>query len=265
MRALISCLMLLLMLLSAEVRALSGSEHCQDALKVLGKENDAGYAQLAEAVSRLMDKDYTELLNELKSPMVSDGCFTLSRYTHRLFFHWGFNQSPRSQSALAEQVRRAVEDQNLKVLNEQRLGADVTRRPIDEEALWRLIETEWKKRRDAVLNKAVSVAGARQKGEALVVIIYNVHLLGDYSTSSVEALADVRVIAAELNAAISMLGGKSSAAAIKLTRKLSALSRRAFSTTARRECAASMLDLLKLELPAVIGAGQTGAQLPGKH
>lgn len=245
-------LVTLFVLLSSNAFALSGREHCLHILQVLGVERSHKSAHLAEAVTSMMDDNYTQLLNDIKSPMVTAGQFNLARYTHRLFFHWGFHQSPRSLSVLADQVRLSVEAQNLLVQQEQRTGADITRRPVQESVVWNLIEREWKKRRSAVLSKADALGGSKAEREALVTIMYNVHLLGDYSTSAVEALADLRsVVGPELCSAIKVIG-KNSPRSAQLIIRIGNCTRRSYSKNSQVRNAAKLLELLKRDLPEII-------------
>jgi len=104
---------------------------------------------------------------------------------HRLFFHWGFSIDPCRSAALNEQIKL------LKLSDKERTEfCDIFR---EEQA-----------RRNRIMINAVRncMGLPRTQSSALATLIYNVHILGDYETELVGALADTNLIHADNKNAI---------------------------------------------------------------
>lgn len=153
---------------------LGGDGHSGDIAKVLGVNLDdtqvnAKIKAITSGFARKIDgkEDASELLRKIRE--ISPD-FTWSKYTHRIFFHWGFNRNPRNASALRNQIELATEDAGAR------------------EKIWTLIESEQGKRNKEMFDiiqknlKASSGVAALTRAEvnAIASIVYDTHIIGDY-------------------------------------------------------------------------------------
>lgn len=79
-----------------------GKEHVSDMHQVFGKsERSNEVHQMFEAITRLADDKDPTLTLRLRE-IVPD--YTQGNYTHRIYFHWGFNGRPEDSLALKERL-----------------------------------------------------------------------------------------------------------------------------------------------------------------
>lgn len=153
---------------------LSGDGHNGDIAKVLGvglgdTQVRAKIEAITSGFAQKIDgkEDASELLRRIREIAPS---FTWSKYTHRLFFHWGFNRNPRNSSALRNQIELATEDVGVR------------------EKIWTLIENEQGKRNREMFNiirNNLKASGGvteltRSEVNAIASIVYDTHIIGDY-------------------------------------------------------------------------------------
>jgi hypothetical protein len=106
--------------------------------------------------------------------------FSWDQYTHRLLFHWGFNENPKNLSILRLQVEKEVPKSKRK---------EFYRCLIEEQA-----------RRNKEMIKTIKNGfrvQSKKKASALTTILYDIHILGDYSCKSckvLEPLCDINKI-----------------------------------------------------------------------
>lgn len=154
--------------------AKSGPEHCRDMLDVLGITPDMASSpvfqnanEAAKFITAKIDEDYSPLRMRIAS-VAPD--FSMGPSLHRLFFHWGFNEDPRQNAALSEQVNLATESQEVRRI------------------IWDLILEEQGVRNRAMMSKVATEFNrnsglmlSRDEQNALASIMYNTHILGDYA------------------------------------------------------------------------------------
>lgn len=115
-----------------------------------------------------IDHNYAVLYAKVKQAVLPHQ-FSWGRYTHRIFFHWGFNGDPRKSAALQECFRKATNDSSI-----IERGFQVI---ITEQAI-----------RNLRMQAAVARLGASPTHQkALAAIIYDIHIIGDYIEGSTDA------------------------------------------------------------------------------
>lgn len=143
-----------------------GSEsHRTDFCGCLGVECKPGqdiYRTLKE-FSGLID-DVNEFYRQLKNE------FKFRRKkgeSHRILFHWGFNEDPKSAEALTERVEQSVPGS----------------KQVD---FYKAVIAEQQRRNVNMISLIQRGFGirSRKKAGALTTILYNIHILGDYACST---------------------------------------------------------------------------------
>lgn len=236
-----------------------GKVHCSEMLQVLGVDRTRSHYQalqsLAETVTNTADKDWDKLLTELNSDIhaghldYGERNFSLGPSGHRLFYHWGFNAKPENQPLLREQVSQAVEKQHLMIETRLCQGEDITLAFITEDNLWQVINQAWEERRARAIEKARELVKSPQQAEALALIMFDVHILGDYDpvdNKIIEPLAKPEELAKEIAASIGKLGckdRKKSEATVRLVMN-------AAKNADRQVAASKILEILKFRLPS---------------
>jgi hypothetical protein len=192
-RSLYITVMLLSLTLSAYAKdggAVTGKGHSGDITRVLGIDlSRAGsYSKIEKLTSIFAEQidsiaDASNLLRQIQTVAPK---FSWSKYTHRLFFHWGFNQDPRNSTKLNEQILAATE------------------KPAEQEIIWRIILQEQGRRNSKMkdgVSKNLSSDGkakaslTRKEINAIAAICYDTHILGDYiegSEFAVQALVSLQ-------------------------------------------------------------------------
>lgn len=145
----------------------SGAVHKVEMLSVLGISPQDTI--LCERLRSTLDEFQTQIdLNwnsfyeQLKEAM-KPANFTWGTYTHRLFFHWGFNEDPRNSKALQECMSAATSD------------------PRIIERGYQCITKEQARRNRAMILAVGRLSAAQRKHlTAVATILYNTHIIGDY-------------------------------------------------------------------------------------
>ena len=114
--------------------------------------------------------------------------FKWGDYGHRLLFHWGFNADPKRHDPLVRQVRLRLKDRQDAQEQEREFFRYLTRE----------IQSE---RNRNLINSVIKTTGiptARGYANAIATIVYDIHLLGDYSTTNTSALPSIGDIEKDL-------------------------------------------------------------------
>ena len=122
---------------------------------------------------------------------------------HRVWFHWGFNGNCKSFRPLLNLINTNIEDGYL--------------REEDLPLFWYELEKEISKRNKRMIDLAANFMGygsgsslssqMRDQCNALVTILYDIHLLGDWSTEETSVIASKEYIYKELYEAIRKIAG----------------------------------------------------------
>lgn len=211
----------------------STDSHGRDFCECIGIDCAAN-SEITEALKVLSDNmdnvDKSGFYRELKEKFG----FNRGKYTHRILFHWGFNDDPRKSTILRERVEASVDksvqkDFYLYVLNEQIRRNKKTIRAT-------------KRGFGVTTNK---------KAKALTTILYDVHILGDYSCPTCTDLKPLcsmdRVKKDIMKKGIERLFPYSSSRHA-LVKKLDNISK----TSSDKEYAAQILIFLKEDLPPLL-------------
>lgn len=167
--------------------------------------------------------------------------FTWHKYGHRVFFHWGFNGNPRSGAVLQSLV------------TERKWSDAVT------EAFWQKVIAEQAKRNRQVIQTTArklnfqSAGVQRTYSNAFASIVTDVHILGDFSTTNIEALQSIDMVVSDLKKAMiqSLRGAEK---ATEIARQLDATK----NIKSSPERAKKITSILQANLPQMILAAQNG-------
>ena len=216
-------------------------DHNKDISAVLGvkiKNNSALNSVLTEFaiaidnVPKGFSKQITETIKKVDQEAID---FNTGKYSHRLFFHWGFNVDPRKSSALAERINLASKSY------------------AGREAAYLTIINEQGKR-NKKLKKSVERLGSLSpdQANALATIIYNTHILGDYikgKDDTIKPLLPIQNLAGDLINASRKIGCMD----IKLINKFKRSIDQANRTPGKpEEKAVAIFEVLKKEMPTII-------------
>lgn len=184
-RLVLACVMVLLV--CGCVFAKSGKEHADlwnDVFGITDITSRNKILPLWKTAQEVIDEyreDYRDL--QEKFPW-----FTWGNYGHRLLFHWGFNADPKHYSQLVRQVRSCLKGNPDAKEQEQKFFAYLTRN----------IQSRRNKKLINSLINTTSIPSARGYANAVATILYDVHLLGDYSTTNTSALPPIDSIEHDL-------------------------------------------------------------------
>ena len=168
--------LLLLVCAASMATAKTGSEHVADMCAVFGVCGDhPRLLPLFRTITSEMDSARTGRQKYTMNQRMKnvEPSFEWGAYTHRLFFHWGFNGDPKESEALKDKINSSTED------------------PERRERLWKVVMDEHKnrnRRMKKAAKDAVSYTGTdgKQKGVAkpaingIAALAYDTHILGDY-------------------------------------------------------------------------------------
>ena len=173
-------LVVMMIFVCGDACAKSGQEHIQLWDKVFGisenvsRNNILPLWRTAQEVIDDIGNDYRDLRENFS-------WFTWGNYGHRLLFHWGFNADPKYYAPLVKQIRSCLKGNPNAKYEERKFFA----------YLMRNIQS---RRNRKLINAVTSVTGiptARGYANAVATILYDVHLLGDYSTTNTSALPKI--------------------------------------------------------------------------
>lgn len=167
--------------------------------------------------------------------------FTWHKYGHRVFFHWGFNGNPRSGAVLQSLV------------TERKWSATVT------EAFWQKVIAEQSRRNRETMQTTARILNFQSAGvqrtysNAFASIVNDVHILGDFSTTNIEALQSIDMVVSDLKKAMiqSLRGAEK---ATEIARQLDATK----NIKSSPERAKKIISILQANLPQMILAAQNG-------
>ena len=157
--------------------AKSGTEHIADMCSVFGVCRDhPRLSSVFRTITSEMDDGRTGRQKYTLNQKMKDvePSFKWGLYTHRLFFHWGFNGNPKDSMALTEKINESTQDAGRR------------------ERLWKVVLTEQSRRNKRMMNvteTATSYIGAdgKRKGFAkrdvingIAALAYDTHIIGDY-------------------------------------------------------------------------------------
>lgn len=169
----------LLFLMGGEYAAAkSGAAHKADMLRVIGIPSDAPqkvkgkWNRIADEFAKEIDSDYNPLLRSVQSIAPA---FTWGRYSHRLFFHWGFNDLPGSYTEYADAASRSALVERIEIALAE---MPEQMRTTCSGMIWSVIKAEQARRNRRMM--ACIPAHDRMTRNAIASILYDTHLLGDY-------------------------------------------------------------------------------------
>jgi len=236
------CLIILL-LMNAESSAKSFAKgqangHEFDAYSVLPFERNAEITDWFNTVHKTIDYPYNAYFEGLRTPPHQK--FSWGKYGHRLFFHWGFNGKPWSPQ-IQEMVDKCGWSESTIRLFQKKL--------LEEQA----------RRNTIVMTKTSEMLQLGMSGQlreytnGFASILYDTHLLGDYSTTLKAPLQDINLILDDLKTALfrKLKGGEE---ALRINKKLENL--KAISDPKIKSLMA--LELLRKEVPMLILKAQNG-------
>ena len=131
----------------------------------------------AQEVIDEYDEDYKELRKNFD-------WFTWGSYGHRLLFHWGFNANPKKYPPLVNQIKSCLKERKDAEEQENKFFAYLTRN----------IQAKRNRKLIASVERVTGIPASR----AIATILYDVHLLGDYSTVNISALPKISDIENDL-------------------------------------------------------------------
>lgn len=215
---------------------LFGNGHSGDIAKVLGidlkdSENNKRIETLTKVFADSIDgqAEANKLNREIKEIAPK---FNWGVYSHRLFFHWGFNKNPQDSIPLSEKINEATND------------------PYKQKMIWELI-IKYQSERNRRMKSAVYKLGAmtRDENDGIATLIYDIHLLGDYiegTESTSKALLDINSIIGDLNNAFAKLNCSDYKYLSEIRNEMNATS------GSNQERATKILEILKNRVPTII-------------
>lgn len=161
--------------------------HEADAYSVLPFVWSEGISDWMEVIHKTIDFPYNTYFEGLRDAPHQN--FTWSKYGHRIFFHWGFNARPWSPQ-LQEMVDRCNWDEPTVLSFQEKIKTEQARRN-------RLVME------NTALTLGFAMSGKeRDYSNAFASIVYNTHLLGDYTTTKTAMLQDVNSIITDIQTAL---------------------------------------------------------------
>ena len=169
-----------IVLMCIHVYAMAKPEHSRlwnEAFGITDRTSRENIQRLWDTAQEVIDSyevDYRDLRRNFE-------WFTWGSYGHRLLFHWGFNADPKQYPQLVRQVRKCLKDSPDAKTEEEKFFTYLTR------------NIQARKNR-TLINAVISITGipsARGYANAVATIIYDVHILGDYSTTNTSALPSI--------------------------------------------------------------------------
>ena len=161
---------------------LSGHGHSGDITRTLGLNvSNSLQRKLAENITKTFAKyidsqDDASALNRRIKQIVPG--FSLGSYTHRLYFHWGFNGDPRRSVALKHRIKESEASSDQVAM------------------IWDIIIEVQAQRNKGMMDAIKNAIQEKNKKpcelthyeiNALASIVYDVHILGDYVKGTASA------------------------------------------------------------------------------
>lgn len=169
--------------------------HVKDWEAVLGlkEKNEEGKANLDDlwkTTQNLIDKTSDVYQSEVKSRFK---WFSFGTETHRILFHWGFNNDPKHHEPLEKHVRRRLRAHFDDATSKGHLLPDDFIR-TETQAFYEKMKELQGKRNKQLIQKVTEVTGiptSRGYANAVATIIYDVHMISDYTTTNISALPSI--------------------------------------------------------------------------
>lgn len=213
--------------------------HEADAYSVFPFERSKAISDWFEAVHKTIDYPYNAYFKGLRDAPHQN--FSWGSYGHRMFFHWGFNGRPWTPQ-IQERINLCNWDSKTIDLFQKKL--------IDEQA-----------RRNKIIMTATSEAlhlgmsgQLREYSNGFASILYDTHLLGDYTTTRIEPLLDLNAVIDDIKTALyrKLKGGDD---ALRIN-KILENSKKQYADPRIR--AAKVLQIVQKEVPSMILSAQKG-------
>lgn len=173
-------LLLFLCLQTLLIEAKEGREHLKDFFSVLGVKGENSIKQdklkkcFIKITSESIDKyqNFYAKLKQEQNGRFKD--FSLGKYGHRIFFHWGLSVNIKRHRALVRQVNKTAWNESTK------------------DAFYRVVQNEWAARVKKIYDTTRNTFGlyTRVHHQGIGGIIYDTHILGDYIKSSHSSTSD---------------------------------------------------------------------------
>jgi len=213
--------------------------HEADAYSVFPFERSKKISDWFEAVHKTIDYPYNVYFEGLRDAPHQN--FSWGKYGHRLFFHWGFNGRPWTPQ-IQERVNLCNWDSKTIDLFQKKL--------IDEQA-----------RRNKIIMTKTSEAlrlgmsgQLREYSNGFASILYDTHLLGDFTTIRIEPLLDLNTVIDDIKTALyrKLKGGDEALRINKILENTKKLYKDP------RIRAAKVLQIIQKEVPPMILSAQNG-------
>jgi hypothetical protein len=213
--------------------------HEADMYSVLPFKQNEILSNWLETIQETIDYPHNRYFDGLRKPPHQK--FSWGRYGHRLFFHWGFNGKPWSPQ-IEEMVLACHWDVPTVDLFRKKL--------IDEQA-----------RRNRLVMESTSetlhlgMSGVlREYTNGFASLVYDTHLLGDYSTTKIEPLEHLNLVIEDIKVALyrKLKGGN---AALAINKRLD-LTKSLYTNPKIR--AEKVLEILQEDVPEMILNAQDG-------
>ena len=190
-----------------------------------------------------------DVVTKINSLAKDERLFRLVHGGHRVLFHWGFNNSPRTYPHLIDCV-------DLSVSEIKKLFPFITSEDYFyiQNMIYDVISDEWNKRKNIAMKKFENLFYNYNKVypenadqiRSLLSIAYNVHILGDYSDIEIDPLVSVEDISESLREGFMFFDSDDR----NETRKIcDAVTQACRSSYQKRKAAAAVLSVLKKNLP----------------
>ena len=198
-----SIIFLTLLITDAELWSMPQNEHISLWNKAFGV-TDAKSANAIQPLWReaqdIIDKTDNVYKNQLQRNF---SWFHWGTYGHRLLFHWGFNINPESHPPMQDQVKTLLKKHTEEEIRHNHLSIEDAQSYSrkQEKAFYDLLKKIQGERNRRLIRKVSEVMGiptTNGNAAAVATVIYDVHLLGDYSTTNTKALPKLDVIAQDL-------------------------------------------------------------------
>lgn len=213
--------------------------HEADAYSVLPFEKNEKISKWFEVIHKTIDYPYNKYFTGLRNPPHQN--FSWGKYGHRLFFHWGFNSKP--WSAQVEECVNLCKWDNQTILKfKNKLISEQARRN-------RLVMEETAK----TLSFGMS-GQMRSYSNGFASIVYDTHILGDYTTTKQSPLQDINAVIDDIKFATynKLQGGES---AKKINKKLE---KTKTDYKDKKKRAQKVLEILQNDLPSMILTANNG-------
>jgi hypothetical protein len=213
--------------------------HEADAYSVFPFERSVEISAWFEAVHNTIDYPYNAYFKGARDHPHQK--FSWGSYGHRLFFHWGFNGKPWTPQ-IQERVALCKWDKKTVEAFKKKLVAEQARRN-------KIIMTETSK----ALHFGLS-GQQREYVNGFASLLYDTHLLGDYTTTNIEPLLELNSVIDDIKRALyrKLKGG---AQAVRINKTLESYKRIYADPRVR---AAKVLELMQKEVPAMILSAEDG-------